>query len=85
MKFDITDAWVGYGVILVAATMFAFALQMAANLCAELRKIREAMRPDTLEDVLAQILVLHDRLEAIADGRRVDGDRVSAAVGELVE
>lgn len=40
---------------------------------------------EPLEDILAQILVLHDRLEAIAHGSRVDRDRVGAAVGKLVE
>jgi hypothetical protein len=50
---------------------------------AERRK--KPQQPDTLEDILAQILVLHDRLQTIANSRRVDGDRVSAPVRELVE
>lgn len=74
-----------YGILAVIGALAGLGQISYGKYLAELRRMRRAKQPDSLEDVLAEILVLHHRLESIAHGRRVDRDRVSAAVGELVE
>jgi hypothetical protein len=84
--FEIADEIVGYGFVAFVVIGFCVTFYLAfLDQTNRRRKHEKPKPPDTLEDILAQILVLHDRLEAIADGRTVDRDRVGAAVGELVE
>lgn len=82
---DTIHTIVFYGILAIFGAVAGLGQIMWGKHLAELRRIRRANHPDTLEDVLTQILVLHDRLEAIAHRRRVDRDRVGTPVGKLVE